>query len=194
MHPITYGWFHYTNSSLYRRTRSTVFAIGFPMVRWCLALSISQLTPMLWKFCMYSVNFRCQKFSKSLLNCVSVAVYWVTFIIRSFTFLPQIVPHSQENWRGVWGGSNWDCTPLSAWSMKLLHFLPEIRVMHCTLQAFTAPGYLAQRVQYEQRKPQSSSDGMLITNYIPLDQKLKNDWRCEFAIHPFTGRNFCHHV
>lgn len=39
--------------------------------------------------------------------------------------------------------------------------------MHRTPQAVTAPGYQAQRVQYEQRKTQSFCDRMLITIWIP---------------------------
>lgn len=45
---------------------------------------------------MYFVNVRI--FAKDFQKCLNVAVYWVTFIIRSFTFLQQIETHSQENW------------------------------------------------------------------------------------------------
>lgn len=45
---------------------------------------------------MYFVNVRI--FAKDFLKYLNVAVYWVTFIIRSFTFLQQIETHSQENW------------------------------------------------------------------------------------------------
>lgn len=135
-----------------------------------------------------TANIRDEKFSKSLPKVLQS--YRVTFIIRSFTFLQQIEsPKKTVEEEG--GGSNWDCTPLSVWSMKLLHFLQEIRVMHRTPQAFTAPGYLAQRVQYEQRKTQSFCGRMLIATWIPLDQKPKNDWRCKFTIHTLIGRIFC---
>lgn len=150
-------WFHHTTSSLY--WRMTIYALVYPMVLWCLALTFIQLTAMLYKFCVHSVKVRLSEVFQKASKNVCVTVYWVTFIIRAYTFHQQIVTHSLEN-----RGSNWDCTLLSAWSMKLLHFLQEICVMHHTPQAFTAPGYLVQRVQYMQRKTQSFCDGMLITN------------------------------
>lgn len=80
------------------------YATGLPMVLWRLASGGSWRTAMRWKFRMYSVNVRCGKFSERPPECFSVAVYWVTFIIRSCTFLQQIETHSQENWGGGVGG------------------------------------------------------------------------------------------